>query len=378
MGGEKIVIKIGIMTLYYKNYNYGGQLQAYALCKYLNSFSEIQCEQIAFDYKRDIKKKKTLKSFGFEVYSRLVHPLVRSGLKKRKHRFKKFQMQVPHSDVVDEGSILEYARQYDYVVVGSDQVWNNDYAGRLFFLGFLDKKKRCAYAASFGKNKLDEYQNQDIISILKDYQFLTVREDTAKVFIEENGISNVNVVCDPTLLLSREQWECSIADIVNPIRGDYIFVYLLGSSQEIREKIKRKARECGLQIVYIPHIHFSYQKRDRNFADVEMYDVGPWEFVRLIRDAKVVVTDSFHCTLFSIMFEKNFWTLQKERDDKNATSSRMVTLLSKVSLTDHFVNSVEKIDLQKKISYSDLKSRMDSYIKQSQNLIEEFFIKKRH
>lgn len=363
--------KIGIMTLYYKNHNNGGQLQAYALCKFLNMQTGIQSEQICFDYKKK-KKKLKWKKLCFRVYSVLFHPVVMSRLNIRKKKFKDFELQIPHSEVVDETSIGKVAQQYDYVMVGSDQVWNFEYSSECFLLKFLDPKKRCAYAASFGKDCLDNDSKYDVVQALKSFSFLTVREDNAKKFLNKNGITGAEVVCDPTLLLTKDEWEKNIPLSKKIIQGEYLFVYLLGASSEIRKEIKIKAQERGLKIVFLPHIHFSYQKRDRGFADINVYDVGPWEFLQLIHEATAVITDSFHCSLFAIMFKKDFWTLQRENNNITTTSSRMKTLLNKAGLMNRFANSAEEINLKSPIIYSSVNDKLDGYIKYSRQLLLEF------
>lgn len=366
-------MKIGILTLYYHNYNYGGQLQAYALCAFLNGLPHVTCEQISFDGRGNHEKSKDVKSLCFPLYSRLRHPLVYLRLSMRKQKMATFEALIPHSSPVDEDALGACGRQYDRILVGSDQVWHPEYGNRRFFLDFLPEEKRCAYGASFGTDRFDTDWHRNALSFLRQFELLTVREEAAQNFLAQHGGVYARVVCDPTLLLTREQWEKHLNDIPK-IRGQKnLFAYLLGDRQDTRLQIKRKTAAWGGEIISIPHIHFSYQKRDENFADVNLYKMGPWEFLGLIRDAAVIVTDSFHCTLFCILFEKDFWSIQREPEGADGTSSRVLTLLSKVGLTERFVQSAEEIDLNRGVNYSGVKERMEPFIEQSRQLLQTYF-----
>ena len=366
-------MKVGILTLYYKNHNYGGQLQAYALCTYLNQLNGVDCEQITYDYKG--KKRRTAKDILFLLYSYLFHPKIMLGLHSRIKMFQAFEKAIPHSQVISSPMELRRAAEkYDYVFTGSDQVWNQEYAGGAFFLSDIQPDKRCAYAASFGKdNVIDNSLTNNTIETLKNYRFLSVREKSAKKILEYYNIKEAKIVCDPTLLLDSNEWEHQISHI-SPITQDkYAFVYLLGNGKVLRDDLKRKIRDESLKIVSIPHIHFSYQKRDRDFADIEIYKAGPLEFLRLIKDATVVVTDSFHCTLFSILFQKNFWTLSRsvKRNAAN-TNGRMYTLLDKAGLMDRYAGNAENIDLKAAQPSVDSKRQLVEYAENSRKLLLDF------
>ena len=369
-------MKIGILTLYYNNHNFGGQLQAYALCTYLNRIKGVDCEQIAYDYKE--KKRPSVKSRLFSMYSIFFHPKIMIGLKKRKKKFEVFEEAIPHSEVASTVTELEHIiEKYDYVFTGSDQVWNPEYAGGAFYLSGVPSEKRCAYAASFGKDQLTEgVLTNEPVQTLKKYQFMSVRESTAKQILEQHGIKDVAMVCDPTLLLKNEEWKRYIAQIEPITKEKYAFVYFLGNNKAMRDEVKRKIQSTNLKIVAIPHIHFTYQKRDKGFVDIEVYDAGPWEFLRLIHDAEVVVTDSFHCTLFSILFRKNFWTLSRNgKTDSGSTNGRMYTLLEKAGLIDRYAGSVKNICLTESKPSGDAEKKLFEYAEFSQKMLMDFLCK---
>lgn len=366
-------MRIGILTLYYGNHNFGGQLQAYALCTYLNQQKNIECEQIAYDYKE--KAALSIKSQLFSAYSYIFHPRVMSGLNKRKKTFKTFEEGIPHSAIIRSADeLVQLTQKYDYVFTGSDQVWNPEYADKVFYLGEIPAEKRCAYAASFGKDRLQEgVLTENTLEALKNYRFISVREDSAVQVLAQHGVPNVKMMCDPTLLLEKQQWENSITQIKRITNDKYVFVYLLGNSKNLRNDLKKKLQNTNLKIVSIPHIHFTYQKRDEGFADIEVYDAGPLEFLKLINDAEMVVTDSFHCTLFSVLFQKNFWTLSRNgENDTGSTNGRMRTLLEKVDLMERYAGSVEKIRLQDIALRNDTENRLSKYAEYSRKLLANF------
>lgn len=369
-------MRIGILTLYYENHNFGGQLQAYALCTFMNSVKSVICEQISYDYKE--KKSTSVKSVLFSVYSAVFHPRAMLGLKKRKKKFEAFEETIPHSKVIsNEIELKRLSDNYDYVFAGSDQVWNPEYAGGAFYLAAVPDKKRCSYAASFGKDRLPEGTLSDeTVRVLRSYQFMSVREATAKQILEQNGIKDVEMVCDPTLLLTKEDWKKSIAQIKPITKEKYAFVYLLGNSKTMRDEIKKKVQSENLKIVAIPHIHFSYQKRDGDFADIEAYDVGPLDFLRLIYDADVIVTDSFHCTLFSILYGKKFWTLSRNsKNDSGSTNGRMYTLLEKAGLMNRFAGCVENIRLNEAVQNDNSEKKLFEYAEFSRKRLMDFLCK---
>lgn len=370
-------MKIGIMTLYYNNHNYGGQLQAYALCNFLNQDSDVRCEQISFQNKGVKKSYKSIKSLFFKVYQSLIHHNVMKRLKLRKKKFFEFEEEIPHSILYTEETIDCTNEIYDLVFAGSDQVWNLSYTDFAFFLGHIDPKKRCSYAASFGKDDLKEYQDDSIINILREYEFLTVREKNAKKFINSVGISHCEMVCDPTLLLKSVDWKRKISKLPELKNKKYMFVYLLGDSVEVRKKIKKVAVKEKIEIVYLPHVHFSYQRRDRDFADCEIYEAGPWEFLGLIEGASRIITDSFHCCVFSILFGKEFYAIDREEGKCQSTNNRIQSLLQEFDLKRRFVNSFEDIFEQEEIDYTEVSKKIDEYREKSISILKEFLDTKR-
>ena len=123
------------------------------------------------------------------------------------------------------------------------------------------------------------------------------------------GINNVKHVCDPTLLLSKKEWE-NIEQKIN-IKEKYIFVYLLGKNKEQREKIKELAKELNLIIVDISHANGEFNKVDEGFSNYSIDNCSPEEWIWLIHNAEYIITDSFHGVVFSTIFNKKFFVLKR-------------------------------------------------------------------
>ena len=178
----------------------------------------------------------------------------------------------------------------------------------------------------------------------------------------------IKIVVDPTLLLTRQDWD-EIAITSNNYSG-YIFVYLLGNNLEHREKIKKIAQILNLRIVTIPHVHMRYEVNDEKFADVEVYDAGPREFIGWIKNANMIITDSFHGTVFSILYEKSFWTFRRNIDsDPKNMNSRLYSLFENLGIQNRFLEEIDDLNnfdmLIEKINYEVVNKHLDILRKDS-------------
>lgn len=201
--------------------------------------------------------------------------------------------------------------KYSAVLVGSDQLWlPGNIAGDYYTLNFVPKEvNTIAYATSFGQSALPSDSAKKATVFLKKIRHIGVREESGQKLVKELAERSVPVVCDPTLLFTVDEW-MSIQDKKPIINGDYIFVYFLGSNPLHREFVSRLKKETGLKVVCLPHID-EYVKEDEECSDLTLYDVDPGQFLNLIRNAKYVCTDSFHCSVFSIQYKKEFFTFRR-------------------------------------------------------------------
>lgn len=365
--------RIGVITLYYKNLNYGGLLQAYALVKALEKIG-VQAEQISFDRSKDrspvlLSRKERFKSnpisflneflqnrlngLHYQINYKEKRAVLEDQFKKRGLAFKSFEERIPHTPVVDCQSIKELNYNFDGFICGSDQVWNPEQLRDAYLLTFADDNKiKCAYAASVGRDDLSENELNYIIDKIQSFDAISVREMQVCKLLEEKVKKEVKWVLDPTLLLDAEDWE----KVMEPYRieGSYILTYFLGDSVRQRAIVQKFAKEKELSIVSFPHIQGRYRKCDEHFADFDLYDVNPSQFLYLIRNAEYVITDSFHACVFSILLRKNFVVFGREdRMQQKKMNSRISSLLSLTNLEGQLV-SEKTFDGIETIEYDDL------------------------
>lgn len=230
------------------------------------------------------------------------------------------------------------------VIVGSDQLWRpSNIAGGYFTLEFVPKKiKKIAYSTSFGVSELPNFQRKKAAKFLKQIKYISVRENTGKKIVKELTGRDVSVVCDPTMLLDSEDWMKIQKE--NPIiRGKYILCYFMGDNPQHRSFVKGLKEETGYKIVGLLH-GATYIASDNEFADESPYDVGPAEFINLIRNAEYMCTDSFHGTVFAILNQTNFFAFRRYEDrSKFSTNDRLHTLLGWTGLSDRMIYGNENI-----------------------------------
>ncbi len=316
-------MKIGILTYYYANSNYGGLLQAYALQRALGQLG-FEAEQIAYDvslfppmtpayrlfgqmrhdlsyYRHKLSLKKRAQSLPQEICD---------GLRLRKAAMKDFEQLIPHSrQQYTYQNIDEANEQYDTFITGSDQVWNLDWYHPALYLEFVRPgKKKLSYAASMPQTSVRKRQQRFLRRVLSDYSAVSVREKTAADLLGTFTGKPVEQVVDPTLLLDRAQWD----EICTPrlIEHDYVFCYYLGGGTEKRRLAEEYAKAHGLQLVTLPYLMTSHRD-DEAFGDIRLYDVSPADFISLIKHAQFVFTDSFHASVFSNLYERAFCAVDR-------------------------------------------------------------------
>ena len=169
-----------------------------------------------------------------------------------------------------------------------------------------------------------------------------MRERSGQKLVARLSGRRVPVVADPTLLFTGEEW-LQVQDQKPLAEGEYIFCYFLGSNPAHRRFASRLAEETGCRIIALTHLD-EYVRSDEGYADETPWDVGPSEFLNLIRNAAWVCTDSYHCTVFSMLYEKNFFTFRRYmRKTRQSTNSRLDTLLSQCGVEERLLAGDEEI-----------------------------------
>lgn len=251
----------------------------------------------------------------------------------------------------------EGSRNYDVVVVGSDQVWTPlSLPNKFFNLLFVDGSvRKIAYASSFGVSEIPDFQKTATGQYLDRFYRIGVREQRGKEIVESLSNQKAHVVADPTLLLTREEWEQEIDEViaetsqVNKERADgapYIFCYLISPNEEARVQAKKLSEKTGLPIITIRHME-QYREIDESIGDEAPYAVDPNDFVRYISKAAYVCTDSFHCTAFSILFHRKFMTFyrtsNKDRTNRNSRIDSIFDILG-VNRNHIYTRDIDKIE----------------------------------
>lgn len=332
-------MRVGILSLFYGNYNYGGKLQAYALTRVLEQMGH-EARQIQYSQPSG-RKKATLVDRVMRVIKdrdyrhaaaqkglKKVYRAPAEGLRQRKAAFDRFDSQVPHTEqVYSDADICQTAEQFEAFIVGSDQVWNPELFKKGYFLDFLPKDAyRFSYAASVANELTPQWQAY-FQEKLADFGAVSVREQSSQRQLSEILGQEVSLTADPTLLLSREEWD-SVADDSLVGKKPYLLCYFLGYSAKARTCARRFAKAHGLELVTLPHLLGTvgrYYYSDVNFGDRALYAVTPAQFVSLVAHASYVMTDSFHATVLSLVFQRQF--LVMNRTGRSKMGSRLDSLL---------------------------------------------------
>lgn len=344
---------IGLATPFITN-NYGTKLQAFALHHYLeengwdNEIINYRFGQKQFNLKKlFLPNRKEYRRINRERQEALSkQPDVKKNIDVRNKRFERFTQNSyalsERCDTLEDVNRLAEVR-YSAVVCGSDQIWLPSHAlEKYYLLDFLpDSVKKIAYAPSFGVSTIPGIVRSNYRKALEKFDVVTVREDTGASLIKELTGKDCPVVVDPTLLLTANQW-IELLKIERPlIQGKYVLAYFIGAAEEHREKARAYAKAHNLKLVILPNID-EIVKADTEYADEPLYDAGPDDFVNLIKNAEAVFTDSFHGTVFSLIFQRNIYCFERfNKTSKTSTNSRIYSLLSKTHLQSRLVSDME-------------------------------------
>ncbi|MBE5739543.1 MAG: polysaccharide pyruvyl transferase family protein [Clostridiales bacterium] len=347
--------KIGITTLYYNSLNFGGVLQSYALCEVLRQQGYI-AEQILvqrvitnaprkpawYEYFNVVKVLKKIKRMFSARKEKKSNATLHSLVEERKRAFESFYALVPHSEVYLQTELENCLEKYDAFITGSDQVWGCGEIDSPYFLGFVPpRKKKIAYAASIGKTSVDERLREVFESELDKFDGVSVREKDAVELLKPYTEKEVVWCLDPTLLLTRADWENIASE--RKIDKKYMLCYFLGDDKVHRKVAKEYAQKYGLKIVTFPHYPANFHKADEGFGDVCLTDASPQDFLALIKNADIVFTDSFHASVFSWHFEKEFFTFGRKRH--KGMAGRLYSLMSLLELEGRFIEEIDKDSL---------------------------------
>ena len=335
--------KIGILTIN-DDTNFGNRLQNYAVQEVIKKL-DFDVETIE---NKSVKRFYKIKNITGNILKKFSKELKY----KRYNKFIDFNKNIKKtSKRIDVNNIPKgLSAEYSYFITGSDQVWNPNF-GRLSnidLLEFANNNQKISFSASFGINELEEQYKQKTKEALSTFKLISVREDAGKKIVEDlTGRTDVEVLVDPTMLLSAEDWD-KVSKKPDQLKFDkYILNYFLGElPEEWRNEINRIAKENNCEIINI---------LDKNSP---FYQTGPSEFLYLEKNAFMVCTDSFHSSVFSIIYDTPFVVFDRKQNGIVSMNSRIDTLLSKFSLQNRRFNGSITEDLLK-CDYSETKKVLE-------------------
>ncbi len=373
--------KIGLAIVTY-TINYGTFLQAFATqtaIKNLGYDTEIlNINSVIKDVSRSRKKYFLSQLFNFaeiRSYSHTISAIIARRINK-KYRYYILNREkcfaAFHDKFFEIGKkcaswqgLSEYCKQFSSIIVGSDQLWRPaNIAGNFYTLNFVPEYiNKISYATSFGLNSVRKNQKEAVTNFLNRIQHLSTREESGADIIKSLTGREAKVVCDPTFLLTKEEWEQYMSS-TPIIQGNYIFVYLLSDNKEQREYIKNLSKETSLKIVGVLH-GAGFIKGDEQFVNEIPRDIGPLEFLNLIKYAHFVCTDSFHGCVFATIFQKDYYAFKRFREtDRMSTNTRVVHLLERLGLQKRLVENYNKIWFEP-INYQRVIKKVEDFRKES-------------
>ena len=339
---------IGIIT-YHHYYNYGTMLQALALQEKVEQLG-YQAELIDFKQDNSLSRyemlKLRIKRMPVYIKERKKYRVLadsREKIKEKNELFEQFYktyLHVGKKKYTTTQQLMENPPVYDGYVVGSDQTWNPFVANspEAFFLPFVENKsKKGSYGPSLAVKSLSDEKEKEYRKKLSSFSFLSCREQDGAQLLSRITQKEVKCVLDPTLLLSAKEWGkyCEYEIPKEP----YILVYFLGEKSEHRRAVEKIQKLTNWKIISLPA---AYLEMENN--DYKKVWGGPKEFLSLIRGAALICTDSFHGTMFSINFQRNFFSFCKSSDsEESSENSRLYSALNIFGLSNRIIHNMDNL-----------------------------------
>lgn len=352
--------RVGVVT-FHTALNYGAVMQTYALQTFLNT---IDIENVVIDYKSDFIQKCYLPFFVAD--GKVFNALVRGfffgkNIRKRQKGFSEFIKNYLYcsKSYYTSDEIENDREEYSFFISGSDQVWSPISAGfdPVYFLPFARDEQKVSYAASIGSTELNEDVKQELFNRLKGFRVLSVREESAKkLLMGADAQREIYVHPDPTLLIPQEHWLKIATDPV--VKEDYLLIFNVEKPIHDIAYAKKLATQKNIKVVYIN------DRTVRKASDITYIEApSPDEFLSLFANAKAIVTNSFHGTVFSIIFKKEFYV---ELDNKKQRNIRVEGLLEQLEIPTR--------DISEKQDFAEINwDNVERILQQKRKNVEEYF-----
>ena len=365
-------MRFGLLTIH-AAVNFGSALQAAAFLEYMQKLCPGDRVEL-IDYRPTV----IMDPYSVHIGKNLggAKQVIRYLLswRERKERNRVFEGFFDRYFVLSDGvyceerELEEASFQWDAVFLGSDQIWNPQIVGygTAFFLSFCRNAFRASFAGSFGTTDIPEAYVKELVSELKNFEMISVREPSAKVLLkemEDYGEKEIAVVSDPVFLLSEEEWT-EIEKRPKQIPKEYIVFYTVQRNPALEDILKKIGNRYRL-----PVIDLGLRTRKSDYLGQHSASYGPEEFVYLIHHAQLIFTNSFHGTAFGTIFRKKCISmLHRERGTRIKELAELSDRTAYIVSEQITVNELQNI-LSKKLD-SDY-SKLDQRIAQSKEFLTE-------
>ncbi len=367
--------KVCIATWYHSN-NYGTCLQAYALKKIIENlgYQVYMLESVKGYYKTPfrlnwLENKLVRKIEFYRKKNKNKHSHIENNNEIKQQRINEFVSENFNTlDIRGKNDWNVVNNEFVCFVSGGDQIWNPYYLHRKFLLDFLyrnEKIRKISYATSIGVTSIPKRYINVYKELWCNYDEISVREESAAYIINEVSKRKAYVVADPTLLLGCDSWNrfADSSKAQYPVNYEYILCYFVGDKNEYWGYVEKLQHLTKLRVVVIP-----LNIDENNYYSIR--DAGPKEFVNLIRHARIIVTDSFHASVFSILYHKEFYVLKRFEDGtETSQNDRLYHLLSICDLTDRIIVQTDEVN-RSSIDYDNVDGFLKSYCSFSRAFLE--------
>lgn len=354
---------IGVIT-WFSGPNYGTNLQAIALQKVLRKLG-YNSELINFTPPEILKKKELsekLKIFFSNQIVKIKNIIIKKRygtliIDRNKKMLKSLENNCIFSSYIDsEKKFIDICNSYDILIFGSDQIWNPNWFHPFYYGDYEEiKTQRIAYAPSIGVTKIGKELSSKYKNALERFKDIAIREDSGIILLNNIIKKDILKVVDPTFLLTSFDWD-KIFELNNNCNEEYILCYLLTDNKNHIKAVYNFVHKHKLKLKIIP-----YQK-DTYFMKGEVIaNAGSKDFLQLIKNAKYVITDSFHGLVFSLIYQKQFYILTRFNDDKKESqNSRIYQLINEYKISSRLQKyNTNIIKEEKDINYTIVNKKLE-------------------
>ncbi len=352
-----IKMKIGLITIQDLN-NYGNRLQNYAMQEILSDrgFDVYTL----YNRPRTSQPNTKLKELIIRIMKVIQEKINSLKIHKRYKNFKKFNKRIKYGGYLSYCNKSRIDAEYDFFVVGSDQIWNPNFnlrGGMISYLSFVDEKRKIAISPSISADYLTNEQLLKMKDFLYNFKKISCREEQGSIILEKMLNQTVVTLIDPTLMLDKTKWEKIIYSPSKLPENKYVLLYTLGrTSLEYFAKIKKYCDSNNFLLI--------------NLMDKNNYyfNSGPSEFLYLIKNCECMITDSFHGCIFSYIFGKKLRVFNRQTSGVSM-NSRIKNLIKVLNL-DEDVLYCDDFEIENEYDYQFLKKEQEKFKKFIDNCLE--------